>query len=452
MPIEPNTFTYIQTYRKPEINPALQNVYLEHKDTFNRYYAPSDLIYLISGEKDLEGVQGLNSGRSATLLDKAGEVKVINIDGREYAINVKGSGSVVNDFQGRLAVRNEARSLKNRARKIDHEPCLVTRESHSIIGSNISMPFGGQSEERAAAGLELSKDIEQTDKGFKLKNSIDFYIAPVVSVTSIPPKYDSELNKFITWHLDGHHLKWMIKDYGKERIFDYLYRDRIKQEIRLFPSNVRFHSYDTDEPSLNNLAKNSTDKKQLDEMLQHSLKSYISLALMPAQTVKEVDGKDKCKIISLCGDYTSNSVCGSDCFAFVDLESIAEVEMNEELVKDKVIRLFDGFASVGPWLDLQKPAKWRPAQRGLNYYVFLEMILRSHNMIGEKIPTKEEAIQELFEDVTKVKHPLIESSSVEDGKLVLNAKSIRGGYKQTYSIGKDSATQEEVENQYRCKK
>jgi hypothetical protein len=146
---------------------------------------------------------------------------MLNMDGTEFYLSVKGIGSTTSPFSDRLLGKTEVSSVLDdpglRQKILDSEekiPRFVTGELW-LRGS----PYGGQGLQHATTSMRVSEMADLTSiHGFR--------IAPIVKIIMLPEKLETEIKK-IFWY----------RRFG----------GRIVQEIRLVPSNVRiyFHSGST---------------------------------------------------------------------------------------------------------------------------------------------------------------------------------------------------------------
>ena len=410
-PSEPILLRYKNEKSKSISNGLMGN--LRDQDvSLDSFLIPDDLYYLQTGtqiKKDYS--TGIHTGRSTTLLDKK-DIHTVNLNGRPYAVNIKGCGSY---FEGYHGLNDEAlEELNSKKVKLIS---IVDGKNKTKIKARLNKllnekdycywikgndgyhedPMGGQSQKNAMRAFEISNWTELADNGmYKLKNTEDFYIAPVAGVIDVPEKYDKLIRRFA--------IKW--DRFNLPHISRFSANEKIAQEIRLLPTNIRFLNFSgkdqATEPDLRYVAKKCEDPAQLEQLLSNATKAYVSLGLLTAQTARiKEDGTYEALVMD-CTGALRNSVCGLDCYAFVDLEGLRWVE------RDQKIMPYELFQSN------QREAK----------QIFSTIMPRIYELNGEKIPSKDELSQELYERIAKIRHPCITHSSVENGDLILGLKTL----------------------------
>ena len=179
-------------------------------DVFGKAHIPSSLLELLGlKEKELKQEEArVEGGRSATL-----EASFVTIGNQEFAVNVKGCGSIElvypsfsqNGYMPRYA--NKLKHLTN------------GRETLMAVITNRSMgygrPFGGQNLDLALNALSNSDSV--------YSRQLKMRICPLASVVSIPKSYGIK------------DLCWQSQVPASTAY---------AQEIRLLPSNVRLNSED----------------------------------------------------------------------------------------------------------------------------------------------------------------------------------------------------------------
>lgn len=183
----------------------------------DRYFLPPTLASLADGpEVDvLDAIEDDN--RSAILPEP-----IATLDGLPFYLSVKGVGSTVDPFSLRrldgayAAELTDEPDVRERLRSVagDRSGGVITGELW-LRGS----PYGGQGLPHAMTALRVSERADLTSiEGFR--------IAPVVKIALLPKPVEARLRS----------IHWYRR-----------YRDRLVQELRLVPSNVRvyFHSRST---------------------------------------------------------------------------------------------------------------------------------------------------------------------------------------------------------------
>jgi hypothetical protein len=280
--------------------------------TWDRYFLPPSLAPLAEGP-ELEVLDAIeDDNRSAILPDP-----IATLDGLPFYLSVKGIGSTVDPFSRRRLDGTLATELtdnlevreKLRNRPGDREGGIITGELW-LRGS----PYGGQGLPHAMTALRVSERADLTSiQGFR--------VAPVVKIAFLPEEVATRLRS----------IHWYRR-----------YRDRMVQELRLVPSNVRiyFHARNTvgqDPGHVFDLFALDSPAK-VHQFEQSFVRSGMALLTLFARTLaREGPG----------GRYTGldfqdvwldkDAVLAPDgTVFFVDLEGIDTVAVEREDVREKI--------------------------------------------------------------------------------------------------------------------
>ncbi|MGD1100159.1 MAG: hypothetical protein ABR888_07470 [Thermoplasmata archaeon] len=183
----------------------------------DRYFLPPTLTPLADGP-EVEVLDAIEDDNRSAILPEP----VATLDGLPFYLSVKGVGSTVDPFSLRRLDSAYATELTDdpevrerlRSASGDRPGGVITGELW-LRGS----PYGGQGLPHAMTALRVSERADLTSiEGFR--------IAPVVKVALLPKAVEARLRS----------IHWYRK-----------YGDRLVQELRLVPSNVRvyFHSRST---------------------------------------------------------------------------------------------------------------------------------------------------------------------------------------------------------------
>jgi hypothetical protein len=279
---------------------------------WDRYFLPAALAPL-ADHPPLEVLDAIeDDNRSAILPDS-----VATLDGLPFYLSIKGIGSTVDPFSMRRLDRAYAAELTDdpgvrerlRRGKGDSPGGVITGELW-LRGS----PYGGQGLPHALTALHISERAELT-------SIAGFRVAPVVKVALLPSEVEARLRS----------IHWYRK-----------YRERIVQELRLVPSNVRvyFHSRTTvgnDPARVFDLFGIDTPGKA-HRFEVNLIRSAIAMLTLFPRTL--VVGPAPGRFSGL--DFEDvwldkDAVIAPDgTVFFVDLEGIGEVSVDRESVREKI--------------------------------------------------------------------------------------------------------------------
>jgi hypothetical protein len=279
---------------------------------WDRYFLPPTMAPL-ADSAPLGSVNAIADDNRSAILPNS----VATLDGVPFYLSVKGIGSEVDPFSLRrldstyAAELSDDPELRERLRSSfgDRPGGFITGELW-LRGS----PYGGQGLPHALTALRVSERADLTSIG-------GFRIAPVVKIAFLPLAVESRLRS----------VHWYRK-----------YRDRIVQEIRLVPSNVRvyFHSRST----LGNNPGEVFDLFSIDSSTKahafegNFVRSGIALLTLFARTLR-ADSK-KGRYLGL--DFEDvwldkDAILAPDgTVFFVDLEGIAETSVDPGGVREKI--------------------------------------------------------------------------------------------------------------------
>ena len=277
---------------------------------FERYYLPDSMNPLVDQDalEQREFVADDNRGALSP-------TPMLNMDGTEFYLSVKGVGSTTSPFSDRLLGSTEVSSVIDdpglRAKILSSDskvPRFVTGELW-LRGS----PYGGQGLQHATTSLRVSETADITSiHGFR--------IAPLVKIVMLPENLEAEIKKIF----------WYRRFAG-----------RIVQEIRLLPSNVRiyFHSGSTIGSNIGSVfdlfGVDSNDSAL--RFLKNFVRSGVAaMTLLTRSIMKNEDG-------TFTGlDYSDvwldkDAVLAPDgTIYFVDLEGIEMVVLGKDRVEEKI--------------------------------------------------------------------------------------------------------------------
>jgi len=175
-------------------------------------------------------------------------------------------------------------------------------------------PYGGQGLPHALTALRVSERADLTSiEGFR--------IAPVVKVAYLPPSLESRLRS----------IHWYRK-----------YRDRIVQELRLVPSNVRiyFHSRSTvgNDPRFVFDLFGVDTPARAHRFVVNFVRSGIPLLTLFARTLTDDPVRHRCAGLDFQDVWLDkDAVLAPDgTVFFVDLEGIDSIAVDREAVREKV--------------------------------------------------------------------------------------------------------------------
>jgi hypothetical protein len=240
---------------------------------------------------------------------------VLELDGSDFYLSVKGIGSTTNPFSQQLLGKAEICSLLKDARlknvivnSEEKVPRYITGELW-LRGS----PYGGQGLEHATTSMRVSEMADFTSiHGFR--------IAPVVKIVFLPEDVERKIKE----------IYWYRKFAG-----------RIVQETRLVPSNVRiyFHSGSTIGGNISAIYKlfEIDENEKALEFLKNFVKSGIAFLTLFIRSLRSnEDG-----IYSGLDFYDvwldKDAVLAPDgTIYFVDLEGLEWINVPEKKVHEKI--------------------------------------------------------------------------------------------------------------------
>lgn len=184
---------------------------------WDRYFLPPTLSPLAEGP-EVERVDAIEDDNRGAILPNP----VATLDGLPFFLSIKGIGSTVDPFSMRRLDGAYAIELSNDPDVRDRLGSAKGDRTGGVITGELWLrgsPYGGQGLPHAMTALRVSELADLTSiQGFR--------IAPVVKVALLPPGLETRLRS----------IYWYRR-----------YRDRLVQELRLVPSNVRvyFHARST---------------------------------------------------------------------------------------------------------------------------------------------------------------------------------------------------------------
>jgi hypothetical protein len=240
---------------------------------------------------------------------------VLELDGTDFYLSVKGIGSTTNPFSQQLLGKAEVCSLLKDARLKDmivnseeKAPRYITGELW-LRGS----PYGGQGLEHAATSMRVSEMADFTSiHGFR--------IAPVVKIAFLPEDVERKIKE----------IYWYRKFAG-----------RIVQETRLVPSNVRvyFHSGSTiggNTGEIFRLFGIDENEKAL-EFLKNFVKSGIAFLTLFIRSMRTNDDGTYSGLDFYDVWLDKDAVLAPDgTVYFVDLEGLEWISVPENKVHEKI--------------------------------------------------------------------------------------------------------------------
>ena len=278
---------------------------------WDRYFLPPTLRAL-TDDPELEVAEAVeDDNRSAIFPDP-----VATLDGMPFYLSVKGLGSSIDPFSLRrldvayaqeLSTDPDTRERLERA-KGDRTGGIITGELW-LRGS----PYGGQGLPHALTALRVSERADLTSIG-------GFRIAPVVKVAFLPKPLGDRLRS----------IHWYRR-----------FRDRLVQEIRLVPSNVRvyFHSRTTvgQDPGRVFDLFGLDSAARAHGFLQNFVRSGIAMMTLFARTLLLDSARNRYSGLEFLDVWLDkDAVLAPDgTVFFVDLEGIEEVSVEREEVREK---------------------------------------------------------------------------------------------------------------------
>ncbi|HEY1197476.1 MAG TPA: hypothetical protein VGG32_01945 [Thermoplasmata archaeon] len=278
----------------------------------DRYFLPPTLASLADGpEVDvLDAIEDDN--RSAILPEP-----IATLDGLPFYLSVKGVGSTVDPFSLRrldgayAAELTDEPDVRERLRSVagDRSGGVITGELW-LRGS----PYGGQGLPHAMTALRVSERADLTSiEGFR--------IAPVVKIALLPKPVEARLRS----------IHWYRR-----------YRDRLVQELRLVPSNVRvyFHSRSTvgtDPAHVFDLFSLDSAAKALG-FETNFVRSGVAMLTLFARTLARDAARERYSGLDFEDVWLDkDAILAPDgTVFFVDLEGIDSVSVEREGVREKV--------------------------------------------------------------------------------------------------------------------
>jgi hypothetical protein len=240
---------------------------------------------------------------------------VLELDGTDFYLSVKGIGSTTNPFSQQLLGKAEVCSLLKDARLKDmivnseeKAPRYITGEMW-LRGS----PYGGQGLEHAATSMRVSEMADFTSiHGFR--------IAPVVKITFLPKDVERKIKE----------IYWYRKFVG-----------RIVQETRLVPSNVRvyFHSVSTIGGNISEIFRlfGIDENEKALEFLKNFVRSGIAFLTLFIRSVRCNDDGTYGGLDFYDVWLDKDAVLAPDgTIYFVDLEGLEWISVPEKRVHEKI--------------------------------------------------------------------------------------------------------------------
>jgi len=240
---------------------------------------------------------------------------VLELDGTDFYLSVKGIGSTTNPFSQQLLGKAEVCSLLKDARLKDmimnseeKAPRYITGELW-LRGS----PYGGQGLEHAATSMKVSEIADLTSiHGFR--------IAPVVKIAFLPEDIEKKIKE----------IYWYRKFTG-----------RIVQETRLVPSNVRiyFHSGSTIGANISEIYRlfGIDENEKALQFLKNFVKSGIAFLTLFIRSLRSNDDKTYSGLDFYDVWLDKDAVLAPDgTVYFVDLEGLEWINVPEKKVHEKI--------------------------------------------------------------------------------------------------------------------
>jgi hypothetical protein len=295
-----------------EASEVLTNKHFQDFDLreFERFYLPESMRPFV----DL-----VPTGTKAFVADdNRGAVSaspVLELDGTDFYLSVKGIGSTTNPFSQQLLGKAEVCSLLKDARLKDmivnseeKAPRYITGELW-LRGS----PYGGQGLEHAATSMRVSEMADLTSiHGFR--------IAPVVKIAFLPEDVERKIKE----------IYWYRKFAG-----------RIVQEARLVPSNVRvyFHSGNTIGGNIGEIFRlfGIDENEKALEFLKNFVKSGIAFLTLFIRSMRSNDDGTYSGLDFYDVWLDKDAVLAPDgTVYFVDLEGLEWISVPENKVHEKI--------------------------------------------------------------------------------------------------------------------
>jgi len=278
----------------------------------DRYFLPPTLAPLADGPSvgRVEAIEDDN--RSAILADP-----VATLDGIPFYLSVKGVGSTVDPFSMRRLDDSYAAELTDDPDVRERLGPHGGERLGGVITGELWLrgsPYGGQGLPHAMTALRVSERADLT-------SIAGFRIAPVVKIALLPKAVETRLRS----------IHWYRK-----------FRDRLVQELRLVPSNVRiyFHSRSTvgNDPShvFDLFAVDSAAKAH--RFVVRFVRSGVALLTLFARTLAYDAARNRYTGLDFQDVWLDkDAVLAPDGTAyFVDLEGIDTVAVEREGVREKI--------------------------------------------------------------------------------------------------------------------
>jgi len=279
---------------------------------WDRYFLPPALTSLTDASpvETLDAIEDDN--RSAIFPEP-----VATLDGLPFYLSVKGVGSTVDPFSLRrldglyaTELTDEPEVRERLGRVAGDRPGGVITGELWLRGS----PYGGQGLPHAMTALRVSERADLTSvEGFR--------IAPVLKIAFLPHPVEDRLRS----------IHWYRK-----------YRDRLVQELRLVPSNVRvyFHARST----VGNDPAQVFDFFSIDSATKahrfqtHFVRSAVALLTLFARTLSVDAARGRYSGLDFQDVWLDkDAVLAPDgTVFFVDLEGIDEVSVERDAVREKI--------------------------------------------------------------------------------------------------------------------
>jgi hypothetical protein len=279
---------------------------------WDRFFLPPPLTPLVDVPA-IEVVDAIEDDNRSAILPEP----VATLDGLPFYLSVKGVGSTVDPFSLRRLDAGYAAELTDEPDVRERLRNAAGNRLGGVITGELWLrgsPYGGQGLPHAMTALRVSERANLTSiQGFR--------IAPVVKIAFLPKAVESRLLS-IHWY----------RRYG----------DRLVQEIRLVPSNVRvyFHSRSTvgqDPGRVFDLFSIDTAAKAY-RFEVNFIRSAVALLTLFARTLSFDGDRNRYSGLDFQDVWLDkDAVLAPDGTAFfVDLEGIDEVSVDREEVREKL--------------------------------------------------------------------------------------------------------------------
>jgi len=278
----------------------------------DRYFLPPTLASLADGP-EVDRVEAIeDDNRSAILPDP-----VATLDGLPFYLSVKGVGSTVDPFSLRRLDAAYAAELTDDPEVKRRLEGLVGDRPGGVITGELWLrgsPYGGQGLPHAMTALRVSERADLTSiEGFR--------IAPVVKIAYLPHAVEARLRS----------IHWYRK-----------YQDRLVQELRLVPSNVRvyFHARSTvgtDPTHVFDLFSVDSEAKA-HRFETNFVRSGMALLTLFARTLARDGERQRYSGLDLLDVWLDkDAILAPDgTVFFVDLEGIDTVSVERDGVREKI--------------------------------------------------------------------------------------------------------------------